>query len=114
MEHLIIFGIVFVITFVIWVIVLVLYSALIESFDFGPLLAFAAKSAILVALVSLTRIYVPWGGWLSLLVWGLGLVVLFRMDLWEARILVVLIWGLNFVVGIGLFLLLARMNYPRL
>jgi hypothetical protein len=37
---------------------------------------------------------------LNLLIWGLGLVIIFRKDLWEVRVLVILLWAVNFAAGL--------------
>ncbi len=111
MEYLIIFPIVFVYTAILWVVVLVLYNLLFEAFDFGALGTFAGKSAILIAIVSLVLTLVPFGGLASLIVWWIGLMMVFNKDFWECRILVILIWGINFLFGLliqGLVLSLAR------
>lgn len=99
MSDFAIFSIVWLITAFIWVVVLVVYSSLIESFDFGHLPSFAAKSAALVTTVTLVLMYVPFGGLLSLGVWYLGLVSLFKMDPWECKYLVFLVWAVRFAVG---------------
>jgi len=107
MDWYIVLPVVFFLTSVIWVIVLMLYSMLMEPFDFGPLGAFALKSAILIFLVSLTVTFVPFGRFASLLVWWFGLMVIFRKDFWECRVLVVMIWGVNFAMSFGLAALFA-------
>ena len=93
------FLIIFLYTAVLWVVILFLYSTLVESFDFGVLSTFAWKSAILIAIISAVEAFVPYGGWFTLLIWALGLLLLFRKDPWESRILIVMIWVTNFIVG---------------
>jgi hypothetical protein len=95
-----IYAIVFAYTAVLWVVVIVIYSMFIESLDFGRLSTFALKSVVLVAIVAVVVTFVPYGGWLSLLVWWVGLMAIFRMDLWQSRVLVVLLWGVNFAAGL--------------
>ena len=97
MEYLIIFPIVFTYTAVLWIAVLIVYNLLFEPFDFGALTDFAWKSAILVAIVSAIVTFVPYGSLASLIVWWIGLMILFKKDFWECRILVILIWAVNFV-----------------
>jgi hypothetical protein len=92
--------IVFIYTAVLWVVVLLLYNLLFEPFDFGSLGWFAGKSAILVFIVSLTVTFVPFGSLASLPVWWIGLMIIFKKDLLECRILVVLIWGTNFLFNL--------------
>lgn len=101
MPYFIAFLIVFTYTAILWVIVLAIYSAFFEPFDFGPLSTFALKSAILVGIVSASGLFLGIGGRLAnLLIWWLGLILLFRRDFWESRVLVVLLWGVNFLVGL--------------
>jgi hypothetical protein len=94
--------IVFVYTAVLWVVVLLLYNVLFEPFDFGSLGFFAGKSAILVFLIALTVTFVRYGDLASLPIWWIGLMVIFKKDLLECRILVVLIWGTNFLVSLAM------------
>jgi hypothetical protein len=100
MIWLAIFTIVFIYTAILWVVVLVIYSAFIESFDFGPLSTFALKSVIVVGAVAAVATFVPYGGLFNLIVWALGLLIIFRKDLWELRVLVLLLWGVNFAAGL--------------
>jgi hypothetical protein len=109
MVYVAVFGIAFLVTFFIWVVVLIIYSTMIESFDFGYLPAFLLKSVILVTAVVLVVMFVPFGGLLSLLVWAVGLMTLFRMDAWGSRILVMLIWAVNFVASLAIRGILANM-----
>jgi hypothetical protein len=102
MAEIIVYSIVFAYTFILWVVVLVVYSALIESLDFGSLGTFAAKSVLLVGIVAVVVTFVPFGGLLALVVWWIGLAAIFRMDFWECRVLVILIWGINFLLGLGI------------
>jgi hypothetical protein len=90
--------VVFVYTAVVWVAVLLLYSFFFEAFDFGPLGWFALKSALLVLVASLIVIFIPFGICGLVLVWWLGLMVIFKKDFWECRVLVILIWGVDFLL----------------
>jgi hypothetical protein len=113
MEYLILFPIVFIYTAILWVAVLVVYNLLFEPFDFGALTDFAWKSAILVAIVSIIVTFVPFGGLASLIVWWIGLMIVFKKDFWECRILVILIWFVNFIFGLlirGLVLSIANQS----
>lgn len=110
MSEIVVFAIVFIYTAILWVVVLVLYSAFIESFDFGALSTFAWKSAILVGIISAVVSFVPYGGFLALLIWALGLLILFQKDVWESRVLVILIWVVNFVAGLIMRALLTSAN----
>ncbi len=107
MSGLVQFGIVYLYTAILWVVVLVVYSMLMEPFDFGVLSTFVWKSALLVAIVAAVVAFVPMGGLISLGIWILGLLILFRKDLWECRVLVLLLWALNYVTGLLLQFLLA-------
>lgn len=95
-----IFAIIFAYSAVLWALVLVIYSAFVESLDFGPLSTFALKSVILVGIVAAVATFIPYGGLLTLIVWAIGLVIVFKMDLWEIRVLVLLLWGVNFLFGL--------------
>ncbi len=90
-------------TAVVWVIALVLYNTFIESLHFGPLGSFTIKSAFLLLAVVLVVMFVPLGGWLSLLVWGIGLLFLFHMDAWEMRMLIGMVWLTNIGLSALLF-----------
>ena len=46
--------------------------------------------------------------WLTLPVWWFGLMILFRIDFWEARTLVVINWVLNLLVRFLLIRTLAK------
>src|SRR5687768_4627293 len=102
MVYLIVLPFIFVYTLIVWTAVLFLYNTLVEPFDFGPLGSFAAKSIGLVFAVSLFVTFVPFGGLASLIVWWLGLMLVFKKDFWECKVLVILIWGTNFLLGLGI------------
>jgi hypothetical protein len=105
MDYAIFFAITYAYTAILWVVVLVIYNLIFEPFDFGPLGSFAWKSAVLVLAVALVRTFVPFGGLASLVIWWLGLMVIFQKDLWECRVLVILIWGTSFLLGMGITVL---------
>ena len=101
MEYVIAWPIFFLALSIVWVIVLVLYNLIFEPFDFGPLGSFAGKSALLIAIMA--TIYVmPYVNWFSLIAWWFGLMVVFKKDFWECRILVFLIWGVTFIIRLFL------------
>ena len=77
-----------------------IYSAFFESFDFGRLSTFVLKSVIIVSVVAAVATFVPYGGLLNLVIWALGLLIIFRKDVWELRVLVFLLWGVNFAAGL--------------
>jgi hypothetical protein len=106
MFYLIALPIVFIYTAILWVAVLFLYNLLFEPFDFGALGWFAGKSAILVFLVTLTVVFIPFGSLAALVVWWIGLMVIFKKDLLECKVLVAFIWGTNFLFGLAIRALL--------
>lgn len=107
MYYLIAFPLTFIALAVLWVIVLTVYNLLFEPFDFGSLGSFAAKSALL--LLIMTIIYLlPYANWFALIVWWIGLMVVFNKDFWECRILVLLIWGVSFAMRLVLVGLLVN------
>ena len=109
MVYLIVLPIVFVYTVIVWTAVLVVYNLLFEPFDFGALSTFAWKSAILVLIASLVITFVPLGIYASLLVWLIGLMLIFKKDPWECRVLVILIWGAYFLVNFAITFLIDGM-----
>ncbi|MBM4069374.1 MAG: hypothetical protein FJ271_10565 [Planctomycetes bacterium] len=98
----VLFALVFGYTAIVWVAVIFLYSFFIESFDFGALSTFAWKSALLVGILAAVTVWVPYGGFFTLFVWALGLLIVFQKDLWESRVLIILLWSVNFVAGLVL------------
>jgi hypothetical protein len=109
MVYLIILPIVFVYTAIVWTAVLVVYNLFFEPFDFGALSEFAWKSAILVLVASLVITFIPFGIFASLLVWLIGLMLIFKKDLWECRVLVILIWATYFLVSFAISFLIELM-----
>jgi len=109
MSVMLLFAIAFLYTAVLWVVILFVYSTFVESFDFGVLSTFAWKSAILIAIISAVEVFVPYGGGFVLLIWGLGLLILFRKDPWEWRILIVMLWVSDLIVGWIIRLLTLRL-----
>lgn len=109
MIYLILLPIVFVYTAIVWTVVLIVYNLIFEPFDFGALSTFAWKSAILVLIASLVITFLPFGIYASLLVWLIGLIVIFKKDPWECRILVILIWVTYILVNFAITLLIEGM-----
>jgi hypothetical protein len=107
----VIYPILFIATFiylaVLWVVVLVAYNLIFEPFDFGSLGSFAVKSAILLSIIALMSL-LPYVNWFTLVAWWLGLMIVFKKDFWECRILVILVWGLSFIARLFLSGILAR------
>ena len=81
MANLLLLLIAFVYVAVAWVVVLSLYNFFMEPFDFGPIGMFALKSTILVTAVALFVAFVPLGLLASLIVWWVGLMLLFKKAL---------------------------------
>ena len=100
--ELIIFAIVFAYSLVLWGIVLGVYGLVIEPIDFGYLPTFAWKSLLLVGVVALVVTFIPLGRFLTLIVWWVGIAVIFRMDFWECRMVVFLIWGINLLMSFAI------------
>ncbi|MGH7224415.1 MAG: hypothetical protein ACRELF_14390, partial [Gemmataceae bacterium] len=53
-----------------------------------------AKAIPLLIVVALLEL-VPYGLFIAIPIWWFGLMLLFRLDFWEVRILVFVNWGLN-------------------
>src|ERR1700738_5253185 len=68
-----------------------------EAIEIGEIHVAFFKAFILVFCVNVTSL-IPFGFFLTLSVWLTGLFVLFRVDLWEARVLIMMNWILNAVV----------------
>src|SRR5262245_25996722 len=93
---------------VIWVLALIMYNIVLGGIDFGPLELFAVKSVGLIAVAN-TFALVPFcGGWMALAVWWIGIVWLFKMEYWEAKVLVLIIWVLNFISRLAILTILAK------
>jgi len=75
--------------------------------EFGALGVVIAKSALLLLLVDLATFLLPmpWDFVLTIFLWWGGLMVLFRLDFWEARTLVFINFILNTLINLGLFML---------
>jgi hypothetical protein len=76
--------------------------------EFGPVHVVLLKGAVLILLVDLIALIPNVGIWLTLPVWWFGLMILFRIDFWEARTLVVINWVLNLIVRLLLANLLSH------
>ena len=87
---------------VILIISMIISSAIHGGIEFGEVHIVIPKALGLLLVVNLISL-LP-GGWLFALgIWFLGLMYLFRLDVWEARVLIFINWGLN--VAVRLFLL---------
>ncbi len=108
MEYVIPFAIFLAISVVILIISMFITSAFGGGVDFGQVHIVLVKAIPLLILVSVLQ-EVP-GGFgivLSIAVWWIGLMLLFRLDFWEVRTLVALNWGLNTLAH---FLLLGMLH----
>lgn len=101
MELVIAYILVYIVLAVIFAAATMLYSSLIGGLDFGALGHFIVKAGLLVAVVAGVTL-LPFGGWLALGAWWIGVVWLFEIDFWDAKILVAIIWGLTVLLRLGL------------
>jgi hypothetical protein len=85
---------------------------------------FAAKAGALLVVVTLVIMFVPFGFWLSLLVWFIGFWLVLEIDPREALILVGVVFAMSIVVNLFLWALImsagpaptagsAGMEWPR-
>jgi hypothetical protein len=79
---------------------------LLQSFQFGVLTTFAAKAVGILVVVTLLIMFVPFGFWLSLLVWFIGFWLVLEIDPREALILVGVVFAMNIVVNLFLWALI--------
>src|SRR5262249_59217017 len=115
MSDLSLFFVIFAFSAVLWVVVLVIYSVLVESLDFGRLSLFAAKSVVLIGVVAAVVTFAPGGILVSMLAWGLGLVLIMRLDFWTAGKVILILGGVNLVAYLLLYwLVLSGPNAPSL
>jgi hypothetical protein len=115
MSDFALFCVVFAYSAVLWVVVLVLYSMLVESLDFGRLWLFAVKSLVLIGVVAAVVRFVPGGILVSMLAWGVGLVLIMRLDFSTAGKVILILGGVNLVAWLLLYwLVLSGPNAPSL
>jgi hypothetical protein len=100
MDYALGFVILYVIVAVIFMVATIVYSFLIGPLDFGALWPFLAKAALLIGIVAAVLL-LPYGGWLALPIWWVGVMLIFGVDFWQARILVAIVWVLTFLVRLG-------------
>jgi hypothetical protein len=83
---------------VILIISMMLSSKIVGGIDFGSVSTAIPKSIALLVLVNVLGNF-PCVGWLMTLpVWALGLMALFNLELWEARVLIGINWLMNVAV----------------
>jgi hypothetical protein len=114
MSEFALFCVIFLYSAILWVVVLVIYSALVESLDFGRLWLFAVKSLVLIAGVAAVVTFVPGGIFVSMLAWGVGLVLIMRLDFSTAGKLIVVLGGVNLVAYLLLYWLVLSPGAPSL
>jgi hypothetical protein len=93
---------------VIFFVAMYLSSVLVGAMEIGEIHVAIVKSFIILFAVNLVSL-APFGGFISLVVWLVGLMTLFRLDLWEARMLLFINWVLNF--GLRFFVFAAFVGY---
>lgn len=76
----------------------VISSMLGGGMEFGDPWLALVKAFILILITNVLSNW-WWGCWLNGLVWLIGLIVLFRLDLWEAQMVSFVNWFLNVVAG---------------
>jgi predicted Zn finger-like uncharacterized protein len=82
---------------VIFFVAMFLSSIWFGAIEIGEIHVAVVKSFALLLVVNLVTL-LPLGGYLALAVWLVGLIGLFRLDLWEARMLIFVNWVLNFLL----------------
>lgn len=98
------FAVMLPISTVILVVSMLLSSQIAGGIDFGEVHTAIPKAVGLLLLVNLVGL-IPYGGFLTILVWLFGLMWLFHLDLWESRLLFVInafmnFWANMFVLGV--------------
>jgi predicted Zn finger-like uncharacterized protein len=77
------------------------------ALEIGEIHVAVVKAFILVAIVNVVSL-LPWCGFVfTLLIWFAGILTLFRLDVWEARILILINWVLNLGLKFLLMMLFA-------
>jgi hypothetical protein len=99
MEYVVAFAIGLPISIIILIGSMLLTSKFMGGVEFGTLGEVVVRGGILLIVINLVCL-IPYGIWLALPVWWFGLMILFRIDFWEARTLVVINWLLNLVVNL--------------
>jgi hypothetical protein len=105
MEYVIAFAIMLAISVVILIISMFITSALGGGVEFGEVHIVLAKAIPLLIVVALLEL-VPFGTFIAIPVWWIGLMLLFRLDFWEVRMLVFANWSLNALARYALLAML--------
>jgi hypothetical protein len=81
-------------------------SSLVGTFEIGEIPIAMIKGFFLILVVSIVSL-IPFGFLLTALLWFGGIMTLFRLDVWEARVLIGINWVLNLIAQVFIVLLLA-------
>jgi hypothetical protein len=87
---------------VVFIVAMFLSSITLGAVEVGELHVAFVKGFLLLFVVNLVNL-MPGGIYLSLFIWVVGLMTLFRLDFWEARMLVVFNWVLNWLIRFLVF-----------
>lgn len=84
------------ISMVIFFMAMILSSVLVGAMEIGELHVAFVKAFAVCFIVNLVSLFPCVGIWITIFVWVIAVVVVFRLDFWEARVLVFFNWLLNF------------------
>jgi hypothetical protein len=112
-NHVIGLAIMVPISTVIFIASMVISSKIAGGIDFGQLHLAIMKAVILVLVTNLLSM-IPGGMYFNALVWLVGLMYLFGLDLWETRFLLGINWLLNFWIKFFLIAALVNSSSSRL
>jgi hypothetical protein len=90
---------------VIFFLAMFISSVTLGAIEIGEIHVALFKAFLLVLLVNLTWL-LPFGRYMTWLVWLVGLLTIFKLDIWEARMVFAINWLLNFALS---FLLMAML-----
>jgi predicted RNA-binding Zn-ribbon protein involved in translation (DUF1610 family) len=83
-------------------------ASLFGAVEVGEIPVAMVKGFILIAIVNTVSL-IPYGLYLAAVIWFVGIMTIFRLDVWETRVLVGINWVLNFIAQIIILTLLATM-----
>jgi hypothetical protein len=93
----VVFGVMLVVSTVILVISMFISSAIVGGMEFGEAHIVIPKAMGLLFVVNLIYLIPCMGPFLALPVWLIGCMLVFRLELWEARVLVAVNWVLGWI-----------------
>jgi hypothetical protein len=93
---------------VIFFVAMILSNLIAGAGEIGEIHVTVAKTFALVLVVNVIGLIPFAGPWIALLVWIGGVLSFFKLDAFEAVIVIVINWGLNFVVRLVLLGMMAR------